>query len=815
MRFTIERMRTLVLAAGILLVLALVAFLMVSKWRSALNSRDLPQKLGKNIVQEASGVTYTEAHGGHMKFRLHASSAERLQNGHTLLHNVQIKFFSEDGRSVDNITGNNFEYDKSSGVGTAQGPVQITLTRPPEMTANGTGQLPNVPATAGTVDVKTSGVTFNQNTGVLTTAKKVNFTISGGSGSAMGAEYDSQQGYLVLDRAVELTTVRGGRKVILHAAHAEFERDAQTCRLVDAVTAFKAGHASAERAKIFFRKDGTAQKLDATEGFALATNGGGRVTAPEGRLVFGERNQPKSGELRGGVQLNSASAGRQMQGSAPDAQLEFSKTGELSLLTLNQGAEILSNTETGTGTHVLRVNRTWRSPVAQLNFHEVAKGRIEPAELRGAGGVVVTSRTQRGNRAAVPARLTADEVTGHFGPGSELTAIDGTGHANMEQTQADGAKQIAWGDRIDALFAQHAGTIINATSGRDTSEEIRSAVLDGHVVLVQQPIQKPGAQAQPPLRATAEHATYEGPSQQVQLTGNPRVQDGGLNLTANTIDVLQQAGRGYARGDVKATWLAADGEGGRKGSAATPEGLAFGGQTPAHIVAEEAQFSQSGGEAIFRGHARLWQDANSIAAPVILLNREKQRLVANSSLREEPVEAVLIGTGHATAEMAPASQHRKSGAPNTGSMIRVQGGEFTYTEAKHEAVMKGGTLGDVVADTGGAICRSQEVTLLMKPRGSTNQTAEVEQVTARGDVTVSSQGRHGTGTTLVYSGQTGEYALTGTPAETPRLTDPLHGTVTGTALIFSSRDDSVSIEGRGRETRTETTAPKYGRERAN
>jgi len=32
--------------------------------------------------------------------------------------------------------------------------------------------------------------------------------------------------------------------------------------------------------------------------------------------------------------------------------------------------------------------------------------------------------------------------------------------------------------------------------------------------------------------------------------------------------------------------------------------------------------------------------------------------------------------------------------------------------------------------------------------------------------------------------------------------------VTGEALIFHSRDDSVSIEGGGRKTRTETTAPR-------
>jgi lipopolysaccharide export system protein LptA len=59
----------------------------------------------------------------------------------------------------------------------------------------------------------------------------------------------------------------------------------------------------------------------------------------------------------------------------------------------------------------------------------------------------------------------------------------------------------------------------------------------------------------------------------------------------------------------------------------------------------------------------------------------------------------------------------------------------------------------------------------------------------------------------VYSGATGDYVLTGTASAPPKMTDPERGMVTGETLIFHSRDDSVSIEGGGRETRTETAAP--------
>ena len=81
-------------------------------------------------------------------------------------------------------------------------------------------------------------------------------------------------------------------------------------------------------------------------------------------------------------------------------------------------------------------------------------------------------------------------------------------------------------------------------------------------------------------------------------------------------------------------------------------------------------------------------------------------------------------------------------------------------------------------------------------------------MTARGHVSIDSQGRKGTGDQLAYSSESGKYVLTGSAAVPPRMTDPARGTVTGGALIFNSRDDSVNVEGDGRATSTETTAPK-------
>jgi lipopolysaccharide export system protein LptA len=330
--------------------------------------------------------------------------------------------------------------------------------------------------------------------------------------------------------------------------------------------------------------------------------------------------------------------------------------------------------------------------------------------------------------------------------------------------------------------------------------------------------------------------------------------NGGLELTADKVDVSRQADEAFAHGNVKATWSGGNSIGGAPsgggnqsgtGKGGTGQGsMALGGNGPAHVIAAEAQLNQSTGEATFRGHARLWQQANSVAAPEIILNQHLQTLTARTGDAADPVRAVLLsaggpgtevgttnGVGNAHGQGATGNAEAK---PATPSVIRVRGGDLEYSDAEHRAVMHGGVTGAVVAETGTATSTSDSVELLLVPAGKSDGgagsalggqaqsaggqaqgaggQAQVDRMTATGHVVLISEGRRGTGERLVYSGATGDYVLTGTAAAPPRMATPGQGNVTGEALIFHSRDDSVSIEGGGHETRTETTAPQaHGR----
>jgi lipopolysaccharide export system protein LptA len=822
-RFTIERMRTLVLAAGVLLVVALGVFLAIGRFRSPFSRKDIPKRLGIDIEQEANGVTYTQAHGGHTLFKIHASKVVQLKNDHALLHDVQIELYGADGSRVDRIAGKEFEYDQKAGTATAAGTVEITLMRPSvapavaprasaEQVISPKGKKNPLTATAqaaasGEMHVETSGLTFDQKSGMVTTEQRVNFSTAQGSGSSIGATYDSQRGFLSLNHAVSLTTRRGNDTVEIHASFADFDRNSDVCDLDGATAAYRGGQAMAASAKILFRDDGTAQRLYAMGGFTLSTDTGGHLAAPRGTMDFDEHNQPRHGRLEGGVTMESASGGRTVHGTAPEAEVEFAAGGELHQLDMTQGVEMASE-QTGQTTVKgqlvpVRMSRTWRSPQAQVEFRDAGNGQVEPVSMHGEGGVVVTAADRRGDAAPVQSRLAADEVTGTFGPDSALTAMTGTGHASMEQTSASGAHQMATGDRLEAHFTQ-----AGARAKPGAAAQVQLATLDGHVTLVQQPAPKQAGsgeaqqpnQLQSAMRATAAHAVYESAGEWLHLTGSPRVVDGGLEMTADKIDVTQQSGDAFAHGNVKATWMNANGQSGTK-----QVGMTLGGQGPAHAVAAEAQLQQAQGQALFSGNARLWQDKNSVAAPTIAIDRQKQTLTAQSQDRANPVRVVLVSTGRTQSGAAKSMVVPGAGKQNGPAVIRVRGGDLWYSDAERKAVMHGGVLGTVTAATASAATVSDNVELELTPTGKETQ---VERMTATGDVVVSSQGRRGTGDRLVYTEADGNYVLTGRPGEPPKLTDPARGTVTGAALIFHSGDDSVSIEGGLEETKTVTTAPK-------
>jgi lipopolysaccharide export system protein LptA len=376
------------------------------------------------------------------------------------------------------------------------------------------------------------------------------------------------------------------------------------------------------------------------------------------------------------------------------------------------------------------------------------------------------------------------------------------------------------------------------------ASEISSVIQVGHVVLVQDARppragSKAGSQNASPMRATANRSDYDGRSQLLHLSGSPRIVDGGLDLTAELIDFARASGDAFAHGNVKASWIG-DGQspipgsgllaGGAENRQSAGKAGAKSNDSPMHAVAPEAEVHQATGDVIFRGQAagnqpRLWQGASSISAPTITLNQPRQTLVAVANGAANPVRTVLVNAPsadrNASAKVAKGAGKGKSDSP---SVIRMRSGELRYSEGERTALLFAGSVGNVTAETSGAsgsatiVSQQAEVKLLpvgvhgvSRTGGSAGASAgstSVDRLTARGHVTVDWPERKGTGEKLVYLGEDGTFTLTGTSSAPPRITDQARGTVTGNSLIFHSHDDSVTVEGDGSKTSTETQSPR-------
>jgi lipopolysaccharide export system protein LptA len=474
---------------------------------------------------------------------------------------------------------------------------------------------------------------------------------------------------------------------------------------------------------------------------------------------------------------------RLIHGTAATADLAFDARGNLHTAHLEQNVDFNANEQrNGEETH-----RNWKSPHADLLFRTLS-GKTVLANLHGNGGVSVTSLTRNGNSAPMPAKITADDLSSDLDAGQSISTLLGVGHASMEETSANRAQQITHGDRLEVHFASSPGN--GKKPSGDLSQQIKTALVDGHVVLIQKPA--PGAAADE-LHATAGKATYDGAADLFHLTVSPRVENGSLQLTADRIDASRSTGEAWAHGNVKASW---------KNDDASARSASLGGQGMTHAVSSEAQLQQTSGEVTFKGKARLWQDANSVAAPVIVLNHSQQTLTAHAIAASDPVRTVFLA--------ARASNPAETDKNHAPAVIRIKGGELRYSALDRKVLVQAGVLQNVTAETETATSVSRELEILLLPAGKSSlpATGQVDRIYARGHVQLSTAGRRGIGEQLLYTCQNEEYLLTGAQGTPPRITDSVHGNISGEAVIYHARDGSVTVEGGKGKTSTETRTPR-------
>ncbi len=797
---SLARLRRWLLAGVILLLLVLGGLLGYARYRTRHFLDRLPGKLGLNIKSETDGFTLSQSVKGRTVFTLHAAKAVQHENGKTTLHDVAVTLYGPPGSNrTDSIRGDDFEYDQPNGVVQTVGIVHLDLAGPAQTT---TAPKDNAKV-ARRMQVTTRGLVYLQKLGVAATDAPLQFVYGDLNGSAVGADYDSDQGTLRLRKDVHMDGVQEGKVLHLVSADAEMERDSQTAKMHAAHVHSGDSSAAGDLMTLHMTKDGNIEAINA-DGHATVGGANG-VGAESERMVAHLTPAGKLGNaaMDGGVRFHDEGS----TGSAESALLHFDAAGQPSQIDLMRAVHVNSTNASGEQ-DALTADRV----VAHLlqDSHRtalrdaVATGN---ATLHSVGAITSRSKDGKPMPGTQTTVVRADElhaVTAAGRPKRYVASIDGTGNTHIDQTSSTGEARTSSGDTLHATL-RAPGTAAPSTS----TGQLQTAVQTGHVVVTQHvpaaaATAKAAATPAQDTRATAQRAEFDGGTQRLVLTGTPVVTAPGVQLAADRFALTQTTGDTEATGAVRGTFV----------QQPAPATASAAPADPVHVLADRALIAGAGGLASFFGAskpARMWSSTAQIDAPELELDRSRGTLAANDPAAAKPAI-------HLSLPPSPRSPTGKNGA------VQITGQHVTMTSATGAAPGQLVVTGQTRMRTADTNVTSDRIAAVLhadpKKEGSAGDktaallSSGVESVTATGNVLLQQPGRNGSGTKLLYTATDSRYELTGTPSAPPRINDSARGTVTGASLIFHGEDDSVEVAGEpGHRVHTETEAGRGTRSR--
>jgi lipopolysaccharide export system protein LptA len=374
------------------------------------------------------------------------------------------------------------------------------------------------------------------------------------------------------------------------------------------------------------------------------------------------------------------------------------------------------------------------------------QNHLDRAETSGAAQIVIRPSAGAGSQTVV----TAAKFNAHFDDSGQLSSVHGAPDARIISKNPAQADRVSTSRILDATFQPGSG--------------IDTLVQQGNVAYVD------GER-----KAWGDHARYTPNDQLLILTGSPRVIDGGMTTTANSMRLNRATGDAFAEGNVKTTYSDLKPQ---------PNGALLSSSSPIHVTARSMSVHGSSAIALYTGDARLWQDANVVEAQSIEFDRDHRSMVAIGSDASRIVSTVLV-----PAKSTQTSTAEKSEAP---ALVAITSTRLTYTDAERKAHFEG----DVVARSTDATITAKKMDAFLEARGPTNQplspAGKLEKIVAAEQVVITQPERHATGELLVYTAADDKFVLTGGP---PSIFDAERGKITGVSLTFFRRDDKVLVEG--------------------
>jgi lipopolysaccharide export system protein LptA len=744
--------------------------------------KNLPGKVGINIQQSSDGFTLSKSEGGRTLFTIHASNATQFkQGGRAELRDVNIVVYGRSSDRFDQISGKHFDYDQQSGMVVSTGEVEIDLQGNSEGQKMADQATPR--ETRNPIHVRTQGMVFNQKTGMAHTDGLVDFNVPQAAGTARGADYDSQKNELTLRSEVNVQTA-GAEPTHIVAAHGTISKDPRVLTMEQVTMSGQGRTMLANHAVMDLAPDNSIQNIHATGDVRLSNEGGLRLHAPRGEMTMGDKSLVQTVLFTGGVDFESttqSSTGHsgemlmhfisapkvsqpkvsQLKVSAPKQEpgvVGNSTAGNSAAGNPKQGSSSSTQLDTIYATHGSILRQAPRAdsthPQAMTISSEamtfkVNEGRLlSAAQTEGPGVLTMTGAGQQ--NAGEQTIINAQHFTAEFGDQNRLRTVHGTGAVRAVSKVPAQPDKVSTSQTMVAEFTP--------------AGEMASVVQEGnfHFKEAQSSKDEPGGRT-----STAARATYLPQDDSLTLLGDPRVVDGGMTLTADSIRMLRRSGESFAVGNVKTTYSEL---------AVQPNGALLATADPVHVTAHAMNAKQLTGMAHYTGSARLWQNSNIVEAPAIDFDQKARTIVAQGD-KKHPVSSVFL-------------QVDDKGKSST---MLVTAPRLNYADNERQARYSGGVTAR--GEDGGVMTAGRaDVFLNAASQTRTPGPSQLDHILAVTNVLVQQQERRAVGEQLLYTASTGAYVITG---GAPELSDPVNGTVRGDSLTFYSHDDRVVVEGKG------------------
>jgi len=182
------------LAAAALLALLVAGVYLRNVYIARQAEKKEPPAVPPTVEQRSNEFSFSKVEGQRTIYTVRASRATEFKEGsRSLLEDVDISVYGRKGDRNDSLRTRACDFISTTGKISCAGEVQISLESAGKPRAS-----------ANAIQVATSAVTFNRDSGEVRSDKLVTFRWPAGRGSAVGVSYDSNSGTLHLEHDVDL-----------------------------------------------------------------------------------------------------------------------------------------------------------------------------------------------------------------------------------------------------------------------------------------------------------------------------------------------------------------------------------------------------------------------------------------------------------------------------------------------------------------------------------------------------------------------------------------------------------------------------------